>query len=354
MTTQDFRLPDLGEGLTDAELVSWRVAVGDPVTLNQVIAEVETAKAVVELPSPVAGTVVELLAQPGDTVLVGAPLIRFETAEPVLVGSGPKVDESSRRRPDAKPAARKLARELGVDLTTVPHDGPITVADLRTPVSGVRKATAAAMSVSAGIPQVTEFLSVDATESVELIEHLRTSTHYAGVHVTMLGLVSRLVCLLLSEHPALNSAWEHDEIVQRANVQLGIAAATPRGLMVPVVRDAAHLRLRDLCKAIEHITELARSGRAQPADLRGSTFTITNVGVFGVDTGTPMLNPGEAAILALGQVAKRPWVVDDAVVPRWVTTLAVSFDHRVVDGEQGSKFLAALGAALADPAPLLG
>jgi 2-oxoisovalerate dehydrogenase E2 component (dihydrolipoyl transacylase) len=354
MTTQEFRLPDLGEGLTDAEIVSWQVAIGDTVALNQVIAEVETAKALVELPSPVAGTVAELLAEPGATVLVGAPLIRFETAEPLLVGSGPKEDESNRRRPDAKPAARKLARELGVDLSTVSANRPITVDDIRTPVSGVRKATAAAMTASAGIPHVTEFLTVDATESVRLIEHLRTSSHYSGIHVTMLGVVSRLVCLLLPEHPALNSAWEHDEIVQRASVQLGIAAATPRGLMVPVLRDAGHLRLRELCKAIEGISELARSGRAQPADLRGSTFTITNVGVFGVDTGTPMLNPGEAAILALGQVAKRPWVIDDQVVPRWVTTLAVSFDHRVVDGEQGSRFLAALGAALTDPTPLLG
>ncbi|CAM3974196.1 dihydrolipoamide acetyltransferase family protein [Smaragdicoccus niigatensis] len=354
MTTQEFRLPDLGEGLTDADLVEWKVAVGDAVVLNQVIAEVETAKALVELPSPVAGTVAELIAKPGETVLVGAPLLTFETDEKMLVGTGPKKEESTRRRPDAKPAARKLARELGVDLSAVQTDRPITVEDVRMPVVGVRRATAEAMTASANIPYVTEFLTVDCTASADLIAHLRASPHYEGVRVTALGIISRLCCLLMPEHPAINSRWADDEIIQYTTTHLGIATASPRGLLVPVIRDAAKFRLREMCQAIETVTSVARSGQAQPSDLRGSTFTITNIGVFGVDTGTPMLNPGEAAILALGKVAKRPWVVDDQVVPRWVTTLALSFDHRLVDGEQGSKFLAALGDALSDPLPLLG
>ena len=348
MSSQDFAMPDLGEGLTEADLVTWRVQAGDTVALNQTIAEVETAKALVELPSPFAGTVIELLADEGSTVAVGTPIIRIETAEPVLVGYGPASEQPTRRRPDAKPKDRKLARELGVDVSEI-----VDVSEVRAPVTGVRKATAAAMSHSATIPQVTVFLTVDVTKTVELISRLRESSHYDGVKVTALGVAGRLACLLLPDHPTLNSSWEDDAIVTRSDVHLGIAAATPRGLLVPVVRDAARLRLHELCLEITRVSEVARSGRASPAELRGSTFTITNIGVFGVDAGTPMLNPGEAAILATGQVATRPWVVGDEVVPRWVTTLSLSFDHRLVDGEQGSKFLAALGAALTDPVPLL-
>lgn len=398
----EFRLPDLGEGLTDADLLSWSVAVGDTVTLNQVIAEVETAKAVVELPSPFAGTVVALLAAPGDTVPVGAPLIRIGDADDagdtdtpelqadsVLVGYGPAAPSASRRahtpgpasttvaaRPDAKPSARMRARELGVDLGTVVgtgHDGAITALDVdaadsaaqrpspriretRIPIRGVRKRTAAAMVESAfTAPHVTVFLTVDVTESMTLLDRLRTSAAFEGLTVTPLPLTAKAMTVSLREHPILNSHWDEPahEIVTHHHVDLGIAVATDRGLLVPTVKDAHALSLLDLTRAIDDVVALARTGRATPADLTGGTVTVTNVGVFGVDTGTPILTPGEAAILCLGRIARRPWVVDDAIVPRWVTTLGLSVDHRIVDGDEAARFLADVGAALADPLLLL-
>ncbi|WP_433611711.1 dihydrolipoamide acetyltransferase family protein [Prescottella agglutinans] len=403
---EEFRLPDLGEGLTEAELVSWAVAVGDTVELNQVIAEVETAKALVELPSPFAGVVRELLARPGDTVPVGAALIRIESARPagaaprgepktdsVLVGYGPSSPAASRRRrpaaqpsrsvgarPDAVPAARRAARELGVDLATLTgtgRDGAITVDDVeqarpattpavaspvpderetRTPIRGVRRQTAAAMVASAfTAPHVTEFLTVDVTETVHLLGHLRASTAFEGLHLTPLSLVAKALLLTLPTHPELNSSWSEDsqEIVTKHYVNLGIATATERGLVVPNVKDAGTLTLPDLCRAIANLTDTARSGRATPQDLTGGTITITNVGVYGVDTGTPILNPGEAAILALGAINRRPWVRGDEIVARDVTTLSLTVDHRLVDGEQASTFLADLGAVLTDPVPAL-
>lgn len=412
----EFRLPDLGEGLTEAELVSWSVAVGDAVALNQVIAQVETAKAVVELPSPYAGTVLALLAEPGATVAVGAPLIRIgergagpaEDSEPgpeasgtgsVLVGYGPTAAAPSRRRtpgaaapptpgsaasapvrPDAKPSARKLARELGVDLSEVPGSGAggaITTVDVRavrdaepsaplpeatapretrTPIRGVRKQTADAVVRSAfTAPHVTEFLTVDVTASTDLLAALRATPAYAGLKLTPLALVARVLVAMLRPHPALNSSWdeERQEIVTRHYVNLGIAAATPRGLLVPTIRDAHLMNLLELTRAIDGLTETARAGRATPADLSGATVSVTNVGVFGVDAGTPILGPGQAAILCLGAIAPRPWVVEDRVVVRQVVTLGLSFDHRLVDGEQGSRFLADVGATLTDPLTLL-
>lgn len=402
---EEFRLPDLGEGLTEAELVSWAVAVGDTVALNQVIAEVETAKALVELPSPFAGVVRELLTAPGDTVPVGTALIRIEATRPagapptdqpktesVLVGYGPSSPAPSRRRraaqpsrpaggrPDAVPAARRTARDLGVDLSTLTgtgRDGAITVDDVeqagptttpavaapvpaeretRTPIRGVRRQTAAAMAASAfAAPHVTEFLTVDVTETVQLLGRLRASTAFEGLHLTPLSLVAKALLLTLRAHPELNSSWAEDtqEIVTKHYVNLGIATATERGLVVPNVKDADKLALPDLCRAIGDLTDTARSGRATPQDLTGGTITITNVGVYGIDTGTPILNPGEAAILALGAVNRRPWVRGDEIVARDVTTLSVTVDHRLVDGEQASKFLADLGAMLADPVPTL-
>lgn len=413
----EFRLPDLGEGLTEAELVSWSVAVGDAVALNQVIVQVETAKAVVELPSPYAGTVLALLAEPGATVAVGAPLIRIgepgagpaEGSGPdpdasgsgsVLVGYGPTAAAPSRRRtpgaaapptpgsaasapvrPDAKPSARKLARELGVDLSAVPGSGAggaITTGDVRachdaaeptapptdatapretrTPIRGVRKQTADAVVRSAfTAPHVTEFLTVDVTASMDLLATLRATPAYAGLKLTPLALVARVLVAMLRAHPALNSSWdeEHQEIVTRHYVNLGIAAATPRGLLVPTIRDAHLMGLLELTRAIYDLAETARAGRATPADLSGATVSITNVGAFGVDAGTPILGPGQAAILCLGAIRPRPWVVEDRVVVRQVVTLGLSFDHRLVDGEQGSRFLADVGATLTDPLTLL-
>ncbi|MBF6179867.1 dihydrolipoamide acetyltransferase family protein [Nocardia otitidiscaviarum] len=565
----EFRLPDLGEGLADAELVSWAVAVGDRVELNQTIAEVETAKAQVALPCPYAGTVLELLAEPGDTVPVGAPLIRIAGVDAtperqsVLVGYGPDSEPQSRRaraaaakaaaaesasngnaapaatptahppsgsatetvagstaassgtdeaspdgaaaaaydlgsrpssratttrgtdatgtdsgavaepgapgggphpapaggagdaigssgmrglgdardgteglgreragaagRPAAIPAARKLARELGIDLAAVTGTGPdgaIVVADVqrvrdaatsppdtaaasgsaperaegregmarrgddggqlpihiappvpsmrpdtgmtrpvpagretRTPVSGIRKRTAAAMVASArDIPQASTFVTTDFTGSMELLDHLRGTPSFAGLSLTPLALVAKATLVALSEFPELNAVWDeaNQEIVTKHYVNLGIAVATERGLLVPNLAEAQALSLRDLCGEIGRLAEAARSGTATLHELTGGTFTITNVGVFGVDTGVPLVNPGEAAILCLGSIRKRPWVHRDEIAVRWVTTLGLSFDHRLVDGEQAARFLASVAALVEDPLTLLG
>ncbi|MEU2043155.1 dihydrolipoamide acetyltransferase family protein [Nocardia niwae] len=422
----EFRLPDLGEGLADAELVSWAVAVGDTVELNQTIADVETAKALVSLPSPFAGRVLELLARPGDTVAVGAPLIRVlaagadDTSEAgrasVLVGYGPEAEATSRRRPPAQPgvaspdelhepqapdsapaaaraaatpAARKLARELGLDLWFIAGSGPggaVTVEDVRgavpvsaprpaepaaapaeairpsareerTPIGGIRKRTAAAMLTSARtIPQASVFVTVDCTASMELLDHLRSTKSFASLPLTPLALAAKATLAALADFPGMNVCWDEaaQEIVTKHYVNLGIAVATERGLLVPNIKDAQTLNLRDLTREIGWLADTARAGDATPADLRGGTFTITNVGVFGVDAGVPLVNPGEAAILCLGAIGKRPWVVRDEIVIRWVTTLGVSFDHRMIDGELASRFLAGIGGFLEDPLTLLG
>ncbi|WP_280474519.1 dihydrolipoamide acetyltransferase family protein [Nocardia asiatica] len=423
----EFRLPDLGEGLTDAELVSWAVAVGDTVELNQPIADVETAKAVVSLPSPFAGRVVELLARPGDTVAVGAPLIRVQPAagaespesshNTVLVGYGPEQEATSRRRPPASdaphagaqtephesrppapalgatrpaatPAARRLARELGIDLWFVAGSGPggaVTVDDVRgavpvspprpaapavtdpgvarpaareerTPISGIRKRTAAAMLHSARtIPQAATFVTVDATASMELLDHLRGTKSFAGLTLTPLPLVAKAALAALAEFPGMNAYWDEaaQEIVTKHYVNLGIAVATDRGLLVPNIKDAQALSLRELTREIGWLADTARAGGATLAELRGGTFTITNVGVFGVDAGVPLVNPGESAILCLGAIGKRPWVVRDEIAVRWVTTLGVGFDHRMIDGELAARFLATTAGFLEDPLTLL-
>jgi 2-oxoisovalerate dehydrogenase E2 component (dihydrolipoyl transacylase) len=433
-----FLLPDTAEGLTEAEILSWHVKPGDDVVVNQIIVEIETAKAAVELPCPYAGKVTELLVQTGQTVDVGAPIIVIDvdpngaapTASttngsapadndkvPNLVGYGPK-NAAARRRPRsggtvapvqvaepepipepvpepvrvpepvaarggyvplAKPPVRKLARELGVDLYVLSGSGPagvITREDVhravgepepvaaepaydpatrerRVPVKGVRKATAQAMVASAfTAPHVTEFLTVDVTPMMELRAKLKTDPRFAGVKLTPLAFAAKAVCLAVRRTPDVNATWDErtGEIVYKSYVHLGIAAATPRGLVVPKVRDAEQLSLPDLAAALEQLTATARDGRTTPADMLGGTFTITNVGVFGVDTGTPIINPGESAILAFGAIRDMPWVVAGQVVPRKVCQLSLSFDHRVVDGEQGSRFLADVGALLADPA----
>ncbi len=434
----EFRLPDLGEGLTDAELVSWSVDVGDTVRLNQTIADVETAKAVVSLPSPFSGTVVELLAQPGETIAVGAPLIRVrndlavasaqETANErtsVLVGYGPEGEPVSRRRRSAAespvpqpnsmiapvesgsgraaatPGARKLAKELGIDLWYVAGSGPdgaVTVEDVRgavpvsqprtavthtdgppvpptpsvtdsdaglsrpasreerTPISGIRKRTAAAMLASARtIPQASTFVTVDCTASMELLDHLRTTKSFEGLVLTPLVLVAKSVLAALAEYPGINAFWDeaNQEIVTKHYVNLGIAVATERGLLVPNLKEAQALSLRELCREIGWLAETARSGGATPTDLRGGTFTITNVGVFGVDVGVPLVNPGEAAILCLGSIRQRPWVFRGELAVRWVTTLGVGFDHRMIDGELASRFLVTVAGLLEDPLTLL-
>jgi pyruvate dehydrogenase E2 component (dihydrolipoamide acetyltransferase) len=461
---REFKLPDLGEGLTEGEILQWLVKVGDTVTLNQPIVEVETAKAAVEVPSPFAGVVQQLHAEPGQTVDVGAVLITFDTdpsAGPLpaadekvsetkaeaataaafgpeegaligevgpngrtatLVGYGPKSATAKRRaRVDvpspspaveapppppataarvsaaavgqaaaqsagavtvlAKPPVRKLAKELGVDLGAVTGSGdggvitradveaaasgaPLTAApagdydpttrERRIPVKGVRKVMAQAMADSAfTAPHVTEFLTLDITPTMELVQRLKQLPELKDVRVTPLLLVAKALLLAVRRNPEVNSTFTGDEIVVKDYVHLGIAAATPRGLVVPNIKDADRLSLPDLARALQDLTETARAGKTAPADMQNGTITITNVGVFGVDTGTPIINPGESAILAFGAVRPTPWVVDGEVVPRQVTTLALSFDHRHIDGQLGSQLLADLGRVLSEPATAL-
>ncbi|WP_040338736.1 dihydrolipoamide acetyltransferase family protein [Candidatus Blastococcus massiliensis] len=467
---RQFRLPDVGEGLTEGEILQWLVAVGDTVTVNQPLCEIETAKAAVELPSPYAGTVTELLHAAGDMVEVGTPIITIdvggssapsdapsdpaaaEEAAPggrtaVLVGYGPRSTEARRRprragalpaaapapetdgvpllptapdartkpvrhgglelgrqaearalqeaaapsepvapgrrgpRPLAKPPVRKYAKDCGVDLAEVLGTGPggvITRADVdafrtatpvpaghepagtageqRIPIKGVRKHTAAAMVASAfTAPHVTEFLTVDVTRMMKLRRRLAERPEFTELKVSPLLFVAKAVLLAATRHPMVNSSWDEaaQEIVVHGQVNLGIAAATPRGLVVPNIKDAGRLSLPELATALGDLTETARAGRTPPADMTGGTITLTNVGVFGVDSGTPILNPGEAAILAFGAVREMPWVHKGKVRPRQVTTLALSFDHRIVDGELGSRFLADVGALLGDPGSAL-
>ena len=426
-----FPLPDVGEGLVEAEILTWHVKPGDTVTVNQIIVEIETAKAAVELPCPFAGVVTELLVEAGKTVDVGTPIIVIDTDPngeaapangsvepervPNLVGYGVKQVTAKRRArvgavpasaavsgavapapvaaapviapepepvvvaggyvPLAKPPVRKLAKELGIDLAALAGSGPggvITREDVeqasapaaapvavasrgerRVPIKGVRKATAQAMVDSAfTAPHVTEFLTIDVTPMMELRAKLKDSPEFRGVKLTPLAFAAKAVCLAARRTPDVNASWDGaaNEIVYKDYVHLGIAAATPRGLVVPKVRDADQLSLRGLAEALGQLTDTAREGKTTPADMLNGTITITNVGVFGVDTGTPIINPGESAILAFGAIRDMPWVVDGQVVPRKVCQLALSFDHRVVDGQQGSQFLADVGALLADPA----
>jgi 2-oxoisovalerate dehydrogenase E2 component (dihydrolipoyl transacylase) len=432
-TSPAFALPDLGEGLTEAEVVAWHVAVGDEVTLNQVLVEVETEKAVVELPSPFTGTVVEILAVAGETVQVGAPLIRIEsagnpgrtteveiTAEadrgaeesveekvPMLVGYGPSDAPPSRRRrngsrhrepfavaptpacppsetakPLAAPPVRFMARQSGVDLADVTGHGPggiITREDLaayvagsgataskearnrgeretRARARGVQKHMAEAMSRSvASAPQACVFLTVDVTATVELIERLRQNRRFEGIHVTALAIVARAVVLALREHPALNSSWDDatEEVISKHYVNLGIAVASQRGLIVPNIKEAQNLTLRELTATLGDLSDRARSAHCTTDDLRDGTITITNIGVFGVDAGVPILNPGEAAILAFGALQERPWIHEGELALRHLVTLSLAFDHRLVDGQAAALFLRDVGDVLADPTNLL-
>ncbi len=461
MAVQQFKLPDLGEGLTEGDILKWTVAVGDTVDVNDTIAEVETVKAAVELPSPYAGTVTALLADEGTTVPVGTPIISIDTGadtaaenaaagedmvptvpgeagteekQLTLVGYGPREETGRRRRrrpasgsvasgsaegaqvsfnlppapvgPEpaaveepaaprsralAKPPVRKLAKSLGVDLDSVRATGPngtvsrddvqaaagqwsdsghsgqsqLTSAartnhsgerETRIPIKGVRKHTAAAMVSSAfTAPHVTEFVTCDVTAMMDLRDRVAARREFRGVKVSPLLFVAKAVILAAKKTPSINATWDEaaGEIVLKNYVNLGIAAATERGLIVPNVKDADQRSLLELAQAIGELTDTARAGKTSPADMSGGTITITNVGVFGIDTGTPILNPGEAGIVAFGAINRRPWVVgsgdDEHIEPRWVTQLAVSFDHRLVDGQQGSQFLADVAAVLGDP-----
>lgn len=422
MSDHVFALPDVGEGLTEAEILRWLVAPGDEVTVNQMLVEIETAKAAVELPSPFAGRITHLHADEGQVVAVGSPIVTIATEsdstaptpapaaaeaarEPVLVGYGVGGSERRRRRtvadaapgatpaatdeasatdttaprPRAKPLVRKLARESGVDLARVPgtgRDGEVTRADLMAyggragaplasrpfaadevhPVRGIQRTMAEAMVASAfTAPHVTEWVDVDVSRTVDLVARLRAA--HPDVKVTPMTIAAAGLVRAALRHPRVNSTWvdtpDGAEVHVHGSVHLGIAADTPRGLVVPTVRDASSLGLLDLAARIRDLVETARAGRSTPADLTGGTITLTNVGVFGVDGGTPIINPGQTSILAVGRVIERPWVVAGQVVARPVMTLSYSFDHRVIDGALGSRVLRAVADFLEDPAVAL-
>ncbi|MDQ0372903.1 dihydrolipoamide acetyltransferase family protein [Cellulomonas humilata] len=500
-TFQQFPLPDAGEGLTEAEIVAWHVAVGDTVEVNQTIVEIETAKSLVDLPSPWSGVVTRLMVEPGQTVDVGTPIIEVDTdpdgaapadeeppavtaaavqpsggavehghrgggdrhagvepggsdeiaaaradravapqpepaaREAVLVGYGLAEPATGRRgrtadgspaavtpsapvavttpsapaavaTPSAlaatssqreatrhalaKPPVRKLARELGVDLDSISPTGPggiVTREDVlgraaqaeartlatypgddapwlasgtvssdgrqtRVPVKSVRKRTAEAMVTSAfTAPHVTVFHTVDVTKTMKLVERLRADREFSDVRVTPLLIAAKALMLAVRRHPEINGSWDEatQEIVYKHYINLGIAAATPRGLVVPNMKDAHRLNLKDLASALADLTATARAGKTSPTDMSDGTITITNVGVFGIDTGTPIINPGEAAILAFGAIREQPWVHKGKIRIRHVTQLALSFDHRLVDGALGSQVLADVARVLHDP-----
>ncbi|MFD5446892.1 dihydrolipoamide acetyltransferase family protein [Streptomyces sp. NPDC003470] len=460
-SVREFKMPDVGEGLTEAEILKWYVQPGDVVTDGQIVCEVETAKAAVELPIPYDGVVRALHFPEGTTVDVGTSIIAVavgdgaaaapaqeaapeperapvaqtpapaeaeekkpEGRQPVLVGYGVATSSTRRRprkgaaapaqeasaaiqaemnghgtvtadRPLAKPPVRKLAKDLGVDLATVVPSGPDgiitredvhaavapapagapeaapaapapaapaaavtydTARETRVPVKGVRKATAAAMVGSAfTAPHVTEFVTVDVTRTMKLVEELKQDKEFAGLRVNPLLLIAKALLVAIRRNPEINASWDEaaQEIVVKHYVNLGIAAATPRGLIVPNIKDAQAKTLPQLAESLGELVSTAREGRTSPAAMQGGTVTITNVGVFGVDTGTPILNPGESAILAVGAIKLQPWVHKGKVKPRQVTTLALSFDHRLVDGELGSKVLADVAAVLEQPKRLL-
>ncbi|MFG2936501.1 dihydrolipoamide acetyltransferase family protein [Streptomyces sp. NPDC048282] len=464
-SVREFKMPDVGEGLTEAEILKWYVQPGDTVTDGQVVCEVETAKAAVELPIPYDGVVRELRFAEGITVDVGTAIIAVDVAggapgeepaptpapapapapepepekkpegrQPVLVGYGVAASSTKRRprkgpdvtvaeavvqasiqtelnghgpttapapaapeqpRPLAKPPVRKLAKDLGVDLATVTPSGPDgiitrddvhaavavpepvvvpavpvtpatptapattsydTARETRVPVKGVRKATAAAMVGSAfTAPHVTEFVTVDVTRTMKLVEELKQDKDLHGLRVNPLLLIAKALLVAIKRNPDINASWDeaNQEIVLKHYVNLGIAAATPRGLIVPNIKDAHAKTLPQLAESLGELVTTARDGKTAPAAMQGGTVTITNVGVFGIDTGTPILNPGEAAILAVGAIKLQPWVHKGKVKPRQVTTLALSFDHRLVDGELGSKVLADIASILEQPKRLI-
>ncbi|MGG6382336.1 dihydrolipoamide acetyltransferase family protein [Paenarthrobacter sp. NEAU-H11] len=509
MTLNKFNLPDVGEGLTEAEIVSWKVKPGDAVAINDVLCEIETAKSLVELPSPFAGTVTELLVPEGVTIDVGTAIISVSDdvagdptpadvpapempVQPLygklpasdadstgsapaadsalaggpLVGSGPKADAVKRRpristssttrgpagalsvnapevepvqprtpaevsarpgtpagtatrvpgetavdavdnRPTlggtitglvnkvlAKPPVRKIARDLGINLADVVATGSrgeVTREDLvsyqaqrdaeldkadgfwgkagkpqdqrieRIPVKGVRKATAKAMVDSAfAAPHVSIFVDVDASRTMEFVKRLKASRDFEGIKVSPLLILAKAVIWAAARNPSVNATWVDNadgtggaEIHVKHYMNLGIAAATPRGLMVPNIKNAQDLSLKELALALNNLAVTARAGKTQPAEMQGGTLTITNIGALGIDTGTPIINPGEVAIVAFGTIKQKPWVLDGEVIPRWITTLGGSFDHRVVDGDLSARFMADVAAILEEPALLL-
>ena len=395
MPIEIFHLPDAGEGLTEAEIVRWLVEPGDSVSVNQMVVEIETAKATVELPIPWAGVVSQIHEEIGAIVPVGAQVISIETPaqpqrEPVLVGYGVKEGDSLTRRTrkasntestansnrvTAKPLVRKLAKDQGIDLSTLVGtglNGEVTREDVqaaiggeavppsvshdhageRIPVRGVQRLMAEAMVASAfTAPHVTEWVEVDMSRTLEVVERMRTRS---SERITPFVLVSAALIRAAQKYPRINSSWidtkNGADVLIHPNIHLGFAADTPKGLLVPVVRNANADNPMALSASITTQMDKARDGSASPADLTGGTITVTNVGVFGVDGGTPIITPGQAAILAMGRIINKPWVVDDSIVIRPIMQLTFSFDHRIIDGALGSRALASVAIYLSDPA----
>lgn len=394
MAIREFLLPDLGEGLEDAEVVSWRVSEGDRVELNQILVEVNTAKALVEIPAPWEGIIEKLHATDGDVVKVGEPLVSIRTEgdrteeeqkpkrTAVLVGYGVEEEEptapsaaapkerANRQGPvAASPPVRRLAKELGVDLAAVQGTGPegrvtredvTRVADAapsqerapgdeRIPVKGVRRLVAEKMARSAReIPHVTTFLTVDASHLEAFRGELERQL---GTRVTALPIVVRAFVEILQQFRALNASFDPDahEIVLRGDVHVGIATDTERGLLVPVVRHADRLGIGELAAEITRLVQAGRAGRSKPEELIGGTVTVTNVGSFGAESGTPIINFPESSILAVGVIEPRALVVDGQVEARPAVTLSLTFDHRVLDGAEAGRALKALGDLLESP-----
>lgn len=449
MRPEVFLLPDVGEGLIEAEIVTWKVSVGDVVVLNQPLVDVETAKAVVELPSPFAGVVVTVHAAVGDTVEVNAPLVTFDVGgesappagekrvvhdapdeqrrEPVLIGYGVAPDDAvaprraSRRAPPPRvsppttpftsvasgpvrttPPVRLLAKQLRVDLATVRgtgREGIITRGDVeralsrgvdettrveapdsgasltgsrfvgreiaswsdgereeRLAVKGVLRAMAEAMVESTTQqPQAAVWTRVDATRTMTLIGGLKSHPNFRDVRLSPLTVVALAVCDAARHFPGINSSFDaaNNEVVVRRYVNLGIAADTPRGLVVPNIKDAERLDVTGMARALMDLVDKARESTTTPQDMTGTTITITNVGPFGVDGAMAILPPGTGAIVCVGQVAKAPWIVDDEVVVRQVVELSMTFDHRHIDGALASRVMAHISGFLGDPATAL-
>ncbi len=370
MTTSTFNLPDVGEGLTEAEIVSWRVKVGDSIKINDTLLDIETAKSIVEIPSPYAGVIETLHAPEGTLVPVGSALVTITDGAPAAPSSLPETAALNEEPPlvlvgtaPVAPAARRyrLSRRAGTD---VPGEAApaasapemLTARETRVPVKGVRRAIATAMTTSAfTAPHVTEWLTIDVTATLELIAELKSDPRFSGLHVTLLLLAAKALLVAVKRYPEINAHWDAaaGEIVTKHYVNLGIAVASPRGLVVPTIKEAQHMDLATLARALETVISTARDGTLSPADMAGGTITITNIGALGVDGGTPILVPGEAAILALGAIRELPWVLEHQIVPRMLTQLAISFDHRVIDGELASNFLTAVAEILTSPARAL-
>jgi 2-oxoisovalerate dehydrogenase E2 component (dihydrolipoyl transacylase) len=357
MPKRVFSMPDLGEGLEEGEIVAWLIAEGDEVALNQPLVEVETAKATVEIPSPYVGRVTTLHGSAGDAIPVGSALVTFD----VEGGGGTDAEKETpgvgkaAATPAATPAVRKLAKDRGVDLSTVIGTGPdgrITVEDVNVAGGGssgeaadvvsftpVRREIARRLTEVAAVPQVTTFRTVDCTS----LEAVRRELDVSPLPVFVAALAR-----MCADHPLLNSSWRDDGIHMFRQVHVGIATDTDRGLMVPVLRDAQAMGAQAIGGEIRRLAEAARAGRLHPDDLRGATIGVSNTGSYESEAGTPLLNPGNSVTIALGVIQPRALVVGAEVVARPACTLSLTFDHRVLDGATVGRALTNLVALLHD------